>query len=79
MNDEQSSRSHAARWRPIAAATLAFGAAAVTVFACLSGPSSAAPVSDSTPTQVSGVDQRVPAQLQGSIGGDVGQLWYQQN
>jgi hypothetical protein len=57
-------------WRSIVAAVLAFGAAAVVVFACLSGPSSAAPVSDST--TVSGVNERVPDGLQGSVGGDVG-------
>jgi hypothetical protein len=59
-----------AGWRTLVAAVLTFGAAAVTVFACLSGPSSAAPVSD--PSSVSGVNQRVPAGMPGAIGGDVG-------
>jgi hypothetical protein len=58
------------RWRSIAAAVLTAAAAAVTVFACLSGPSAATPVSDTSP--LSGFDHRVPADLQGAIGGDVG-------
>jgi len=46
MNDE--GRHSAQRWRTIVAAVLTCGAAGVTVFACMSGPSSAAPTSDNS-------------------------------
>jgi hypothetical protein len=74
MSDNEPARPAAPHWRPMAAAIITAVAAAVTTFACLSGPSSAAPVSDQS--HVSGLNERVPAGLQGAVGADVGQPWW---
>jgi hypothetical protein len=76
MNEDQSNQTRAPRWRVIASAVLTFAAAGVTVLACLSGPSSA---TSPTPAVVSGVNEHVPANLQGALGGDVGSALVQQN
>jgi hypothetical protein len=74
MYDNQPARPAARHWRPITAAVLTAIAAAVTTFACLAGPSSAAPVSDQS--HIAGLNDRVPAGLQGAVGADIGQPWW---